>query len=105
MQDPFCPLGSFDPLEALSTAVAAAQLTSAFDEWSDSVCRRDWLGHGVGRLPLQPGATADLVILPQSSVSGFPSRSHRRVVMREGRVSNGEPLAAWFTPCIERSVA
>jgi len=105
VQDPFCPLGSFDPLEALSTAVAAAQLTSAFDEWSDSVCRRDWLGHGVGRLPLQPGATADLVILPLSSVSGFPSRSHRRVVMREGRVSNGEPLAAWFSPCIERSVA
>ena len=105
VQDPFCPLGSFDPLEALTTGVAAAQLNPAFDLWSDSVCRSDWLRREAGAMPLQTGAVADLIIFPQANASGFPSRTQRRVVLRAGRVSNGEPLAAWFNPCIERSAA
>ena len=105
VQDPFCPLGSFDPLEALTTGVAAAQLNPAFDLWSDSVCRSDWLRREAGVMPLQIGAVADLIIFPQANASGFPSRTQRRVVLRAGRVSNDEPLAAWFNPCIERSAA
>ncbi|MFT3814401.1 MAG: amidohydrolase family protein [Acidovorax sp.] len=104
VQDPFCPLGSFDPLEALATGVAAAQLHPAFDAWSDSVCRADWLGGGA-QLPLQAGAAADLVLFPQAGACGFPSRSQRRVVVRAGRVRHGEPPASWLTPCTERSTA
>ena len=32
VQDPFCPVGSFDPLEALATGVLAAQLGAPFDQ-------------------------------------------------------------------------
>ena len=105
VQDPFCPLGSFDPLDALTTGVAAAQLNPAFDLWSDSVCRSDWLRREAGAMPLQTGSVADLIIFPQANASGFPSRTQRRVVLRAGRVGNGEPLANWFNPCIERSAA
>lgn len=105
VQDPFCPLGSFDPLEALTTGVAAAQLTPAFDDWSDSVCRSDWLAPVPGALPLQPGAVADLVIFPRANVTGFPSRSQDRVVLRAGRISHGQPEPAWLAPCLEGSAA
>lgn len=90
VQDPFCPLGSYDPLEALGTGVAAAQLTQAFDQWTDSVCRSDWLqAPGASPPPLQPGSPADLLVFPRAQAGGFPSRSDGRVVLRAGTVVQG----------------
>lgn len=96
VQDPFCPLGSFDPLEALGLGTLAAQLDSPFDAWTDSVCRRDWLRAGESTLPLMPGTAADLIILPQADSWSFPTRSQPRVVMRSGRVVHGSPPTRWM---------
>lgn len=95
VQDPFCPLGSFDPLEAFGTGVAAAQLTHAFDDWSDSVCRSDWLRSQPMPAPLQVGNAADLVLLPHSNAVAFPSRTQPRVVLRSGALTHGHALPAW----------
>jgi cytosine deaminase len=107
VQDPFCPVGSFDPLEALSTGVLAAQLDAAFDQWSESLCRADWLRTGPATNPLHPGASADLALFTQADHWGFPSRTHSRVVLRQGRVVNGHTPAAWqaTTPSTARSYA
>ncbi|HVL45158.1 MAG TPA: amidohydrolase family protein [Acidovorax sp.] len=104
VQDPFCPVGSFDPLEALATGVLAAQLDAPFDQWSESLCRSDWLRTGrtgTTALPLQPGAVADLLVFTQADHWGFPSRTQGaqgRVVLRQGRVASGHAPAAWHVP-------
>lgn len=95
VQDPFCPIGSFDPLEALGTAVLAAQLESPFDHWSEALCRADWLRRGDAHSPLQAGSSANLVVFTQADVWGFPSRTQPRVVLRKGRVTHGLPPAKW----------
>ncbi|MFT4242238.1 MAG: amidohydrolase family protein [Acidovorax sp.] len=95
VQDPFCPVGSFDPLEALATGVLAAQLDAPFDRWSEALCRADWLGRGPAALPLQTGSAADLVVFQQADAWGFPSRTQPRVVLRGGRVASGQPSSAW----------
>ena len=98
VQDPFCPLGSFDPLEAFGMGVAAAQMTQAFDDWSDTLCRSDWLRAGPCTPPLHSGAPADFVLLPHSNATAFPSRSHARVVVRNGQCLHGTPPATWLQP-------
>lgn len=110
VQDPFCPVGSFDPLEALATGVLAAQLDAPFDRWSQALCRSDWLGRGPQELPLQPGSSADLIVFHQADAWGFPSRTQPRLVLRQGRVAGGQANAAWFTtspsiPPLARSLA
>jgi cytosine deaminase len=95
VQDPFCPIGSFDPLEAMATGVAAAQLDSPFDRWTDTLCRTDWLRSGPEQLPLQVGSRADLLVFPATDSWGFPSRTQPRVVLRNGHVVQGEVPAAW----------
>jgi len=85
VQDPFCPLGSFDPLEAFGTGVAMGQLTQAFDDWTDSLCRREWLARAGSARPWGVGSPADLLIFPEANAWGFPSRTARRVLLREGR--------------------
>jgi cytosine deaminase len=110
VQDPFCPVGSFDPLEALATGVLAAQLDAPFDRWSQALCRADWLGRGPRALPLQPGCAADLIVFHQADAWGFPSRTQPRLVLRQGRVASGQANAAWFTappsiPTLARSLA
>ena len=88
VQDPFCPLGSFDPLEAFATGVAMgqwAQASQAFDDWTDTLCRRDWLARAGSARPWGVGSPADLLIFPEANAWGFPSRTARRVVLREGR--------------------
>ena len=110
VQDPFCPVGSFDPLEALATGVLAAQLDAPFDRWSEALCRADWLRRGAPALPLQPGSSADLIVFHQADACGFPSRAQSRLVLRQGRVAGGQANAAWFTaspsiPPLARSLA
>jgi cytosine/creatinine deaminase len=95
VQDPFCPVGSFDPLDAFAAGVLAAQLDSAFDIWSESLCRADWLRRSPSQLPMQPGGKADLLIFKEATVWGFPSRTHERVVLRSGQVASGVAPAAW----------
>jgi cytosine deaminase len=106
VQDPFCPVGSFDPLEALATGVTAAQLDAPFDRWSEALCRSDWLHRGPAQLPLQPGDSADLLVFTATDAWGFPSRTQPRVVLRGGRVTSGQLPAHWTqkhqteeTPC------
>jgi cytosine deaminase len=98
VQDPFCPIGSFDPLDALTAGVLAAQLESPFDIWSESLCRVDWLRRGPAQMPLQPGSPADLLIFHDASVWGFPSRTGKRVVMRHAQVVHGDVPAPWCVP-------
>jgi len=95
VQDPFCPVGSFDPLEALATGVLAAQLESPFDRWSEALCRADWLRQGSAQLPLQAGSAANMVVFTHADAWGFPSRTQPRVVLRKGRLTHGLPLAEW----------
>jgi cytosine deaminase len=95
VQDPFCPVGSFDPLEAMAAGVTAAQLEAPFDRWSEALCRSDWLRRGPARLPLQPGDSADLLVFTAADAWGFPSRTQPRVVLRGGRITSGQPPASW----------
>ena len=95
VQDPFCPIGSFDPLEAMATGVAAAQLYSPFDCWTDTLCRADWLRSGPKQLPLQVGSRADLLVFPATDSWGFPSRTQPRVVLRNGHLVQGQVPGSW----------
>ncbi|RUP26647.1 MAG: amidohydrolase [Curvibacter sp.] len=93
VQDPFCPVGSFDPLEAFGVGVAMGQMNQAFDDWTDTLCRRDWLGRAGAARPWGLGSDADLLIFPQANAWGFPSRTASRVVLRQGRrLSATSPL-------------
>ncbi|WP_341920494.1 amidohydrolase family protein [Polaromonas sp. YR568] len=96
VQDPFCRVGSYDPVEALAAGVLAAQLGDPFDDWSDSVCRSDWLRRTPDSAPTLVGAAADLVIFSAADAWGWPSRASRRVVLR-----GGIPLSP-FSPLPER---
>ncbi|KLN53677.1 amidohydrolase family protein [Variovorax paradoxus] len=97
VQDPFCRLGSFDPVEALGTAALVAQLDAPFDDGSQALCRGDWLQRAPATTaPTLVGARADLVLFTQADRHGWPSRSATRVVLREGRVTHGD--AAPFFP-------
>jgi cytosine deaminase len=84
VQDPFCRVGSYDPVEALAAGVLAAQLDEPFDAWSDSLCRSDWLHHTPDNRPTLAGAAADLVIFSDADAWGWPARAARRVVLRGG---------------------
>ena len=84
VQDPFCHVGSYDPLEAFAAGVLAGQLEKPFDTWSESLCRADWLRSGPAAPPLQIGSTADILIFKEASAWSFPSRTHDRIVMRGG---------------------
>ena len=86
VQDPFCHVGSYDPMEAFAAGVLAGQLDAPFDVWSESLCRADWLNNGPVAIPLLPGSAADLLIFKDASVWSFPSRSHDRIVIRQGQV-------------------
>lgn len=99
VQDAFCAVGSYDPVEALSVGVLAGQLDNAFDAWTASICRADWLDRGAAPgTPELVGAPADFVAFTAAEVHGFPSRAQSRVVWRGGRVVAGELPAAWRPP-------
>ncbi|KQW59598.1 amidohydrolase family protein [Variovorax sp. Root411] len=91
VQDPFCRLGSFDPVEALGTAALVAQLDEPFDTWSQALCRSDWLQRApTPATPTLVGRPADLVLFTQADRHGWPSRTATRVVLRDGRVTRGD---------------
>ncbi|BEP59884.1 cytosine deaminase [Variovorax sp. V213] len=91
VQDPFCRLGSFDPVEALGTAALVAQLDEPFDNWSQALCRGDWLQRAPATTtPTLVGAKADLVLFTQADRHGWPSRSATRAVLRDGCVTHGD---------------
>jgi cytosine/creatinine deaminase len=96
VQDPFCRLGSYDPVEALAAGALAAQLDHPFDTWSESLCRSDWLLRKPRPTPSLVGAPADLVIFTGTDAWGWPSRAAPRVVLRGGVA---------LTPVPERSFA
>ena len=89
VQDAFCAIGSFDPVEALGIGALAAQLDAPFDTWSESVCRGDWLTREPNRPPLQLGAVADLVVFSRAEPYSWPTHAQQRVVLRAGRVVAG----------------
>ena len=95
VQDAFCPLGSYDPVEALAAGVLAGQLGAAFDVWSETLCRADWLSREPVARPDLVGAKADLVIFTSTHAEGWPSRAQPRVVLRDGAVVAGALPAAW----------
>jgi cytosine deaminase len=102
VQDAFCRAGSFDPVEALAVGALAAQFEQPFDEWSESICRGDWLTRtpdsAPGSSPLRVGAVADLVIFSAADAHGWPTRAQQRVVLRAGRVVAGSVPAGWQAP-------
>jgi len=94
VQDAFCPVGSYDPVEALAAGVLAAQLGDAYDVWSQTLCRADWLAREpLAAAPLV-GAPADLVIFTQAQALGWPSRAQARRVLRAGRQLDTHPEEA-----------
>jgi cytosine deaminase len=84
VQDPFCRVGSYDPVEALAAGALAAQLPEPFDTWSESLCRSDWLERTPLATPSLVGASADLVVFHDADAWGWPSRAARRTVLRNG---------------------
>jgi len=84
VQDPFCRVGSYDPVESLMAGALAAQLPDPFDAWSDSLCRSDWLSRAPLTTPTLAGAAADLVVFHDADAWGWPSRAARRTVLRNG---------------------
>ena len=99
VQDPFCPIGSFDPLEAFTAGVLAGQLDDAFDRWTDTICRADWLGPRAQRRPVAVGDAADLVIFTAATARAWPSRTCERIVMRGGQVAPGQGSFFPTIPC------
>lgn len=95
VQDAFCRAGSFDPVEALAVGALAAQLENPFDEWSESICRGDWLTRTPNAPPLRVGSTADFVIFSSADAHGWPTRAQSRVVLRGGCVVAGSVPASW----------
>ncbi|NBQ88436.1 MAG: amidohydrolase [Betaproteobacteria bacterium] len=89
VEDPFCPVGSFDPLEAFGVGVSVGQLPQAFDQWSESVCRSDWLArsHGAATDLLQAGRAANFVVFEAANAWSFPSRAQPRTVIRQGCIA------------------
>ena len=92
VQDPFCRIGSYDPVEALAAGVLAAQLDRPFDIWSESLCRADWLQRAPADKPTLVGAPADLIVFHAADAWGWPSRSSQRTVLRGGvPISSSSP--------------
>lgn len=84
VQDPFCTFGSYDPLEALSTGALAAQLPQVFDDATQSICRTDWLTGQPQVASLEIGSAANFMVFEQANLWGFPSQTHKRLVIRNG---------------------
>lgn len=78
VQDAFCPVGSYDPLDTLFSGMLAAQLGNAFDEASALICRRDALHDASSQL------ANDFVIFPAADIHSWPLRQHQRYRLVDG---------------------
>ncbi len=72
VQDAFCPLGSYDPLDTLFSGVLSLQLGAAFDEASQLICRADAFYRN------------DMVIFPQADTASWPLRQRQRYRLKQG---------------------
>ena len=72
---------SKDVLEALATGVLAAQLDAPFDQWSESLCRTDWL-RTPRQAPLRHRPTVSRPSCTTASAAGSPSASRKRARSR-----------------------
>nr|WP_310617373.1 amidohydrolase family protein [Pantoea cypripedii] len=78
VQDAFCPVGSYDPLDTLFSGLLSAQLGAAFDEASALICQRTAL-HDGATLPAN-----DFVIFPDADTASWPLRHRRRYRLTQG---------------------
>ncbi|CAH2944204.1 MAG: Cytosine deaminase (EC [uncultured Paraburkholderia sp.] len=94
VQDPFCRVGSYDPVEGFMAALLADQLDEPFDQWSQSICRADWLQRtgNQGKEVIWP---ADLVVFTDADATSWPARAHDRVPLRQGRLVAGTVPERW----------
>lgn len=72
VQDAFCPLGSYDPLDTLFSGVLSLQLGATFDEASQLICRADAFYRN------------DMVIFPQADTASWPLRQRQRYRLKQG---------------------
>ncbi|WLE00912.1 amidohydrolase family protein (plasmid) [Agrobacterium leguminum] len=98
VQDPFCRVGSYDPVDSFMAAVLAAQLDEPFDDWSQSICRGDWLQKQASNPGNKFAWPADLVIFTGADAQSWPARAHERVLLRQGRLLAGRVPAHWCAP-------
>ncbi len=89
VRDAFCPLGNYDPLEALSLGVLTGQLDGIFDDWSQSICRLDWL-HTPQAQPSLVGEVADLTVFATVDIDSWPAVTTRTLI-RRGEIPGSLP--------------
>lgn len=102
VQDAFCPIGRFDPLEPLNIGLLAAQLDEPFDQASALVCQESWLDRET-RPAWAVGARADLVIFPDAEAASGPAAGAPRVVLRAGRPAASASLSFISTRGVTRA--
>jgi cytosine deaminase len=89
VRDAFCPLGNYDPLEALRLGVLTGQLDGIFDDWSQSICRLDWL-HTPQEQPSLVGEVADLTLFATADINSWPAAT-TRILIRRGEIPSNLP--------------
>lgn len=87
VQDAFCPVGSYDPLDTLSCGLFALQLDRVFDQQSQLICSAAALSVTANDLPLAVGSPASLVLFPGSDSATWPLNSAARVVIHHGKLT------------------
>lgn len=93
LQDPFNPVGRGDPMETAGLMVMTCHLLP--DDAYDSVSIRPRLALGKRANRVEPGAPADFVAVPASTVrEAIAMGSGPRIVVRSGRVVSGASAAS-----------
>jgi len=91
VQDAFCTLGEYDPVKALQLGVYSGHLENAFDFWSQSICRSDWL-NSVTDTPFNLiGQEANLIVFNTKNSLSWPT-DMTRYVMRKDLLMSGHEV-------------
>ncbi|MEP3350816.1 MAG: hypothetical protein ABJN96_12810 [Marinomonas sp.] len=93
VQDAFCPFGVYDPVDALRLGAYSAQLDRVFDEWSQSICRHDWLDSSSPEFTLI-GQAADLTVFNTTSAASWPSNETRLLLKNGQWIEAAQPLSS-----------
>jgi cytosine deaminase len=80
VQDAFCPIGTYDPVDALRLAVVAGQLDEPFDVWSQSICRTDWVDGTPASTPSLIGLSGELTVFPVTDAYVWPAADTRCLI-------------------------